>query len=142
MSCQKKQALKEKDMTERTLNVRHRTIIRKKNEQKKKYARNTFVTPVFERSGKYWESLKTTVLLQILIKLVVKNVMPKGTGIKRKRHEGKNVKCERHKTIIQYTSLFTSANITTILFWFCNRSFGQHNHLEVENVMKSWYKIK
>ena len=35
MSCQKKQALKEKDMKERTLNVKDRTIIQKKNEQKK-----------------------------------------------------------------------------------------------------------
>ena len=72
MSCQKNQALKEKDMRERTLNVRDiEPLSRKRMSRKKKYARNTFVTPVFERSGKDWESLKTTVLLQVLIKVVV-----------------------------------------------------------------------
>lgn len=64
-----------------------------KEQAEKRHARNTFVTPVFEQSGKDWESLKTIVLLQMLIKLVVKNVIPKEAGIKRKRDEGKNVKC-------------------------------------------------
>ena len=61
MSCQKKQALKEKDMRERTLNVRDiEPLSRKRASRKKKYARNTFVIPVFERPGKDCESLKTT----------------------------------------------------------------------------------
>ena len=81
-------------MRERTLNVRDiEPLSRKRTSRKKKCARNTFVTPVFEGSGKDWESLKMTVLLQMLIKLVVKNVMSKETGIKRKTHEGKNIKC-------------------------------------------------
>ena len=63
-----------------------------KERAEKRYARNTFVTPVFEQSGKDWEILKMTVLLQMLIKLEVKNIMPKKLSIKRKRHEGKNVK--------------------------------------------------
>ena len=71
MSCQKKQALKEKDMKERTLNVKDIEPLSRKRTSRKKYARNTFVTPVFERSGKDWESLKTTVLLQMWMKLKV-----------------------------------------------------------------------
>ena len=63
-----------------------------KERAEKRYVRNTFLTPVFEQSGKDWESLKMTVLLQILIKLDVKNIMPKKLSIKRKRHKGKNVK--------------------------------------------------
>ena len=85
----KKQALKEKDMKEKTLNVKDIEPLSRKRTKRKKYARNTFVTPVFERSGKDWESLKTTVLLQMLRKLVVKNVMPKETGIKRTKTWGK-----------------------------------------------------
>ena len=89
MSCQKKQALKEKDMKEKTLNVKDIEPLSRKRTSRKKYARNTFVTRVFETSGKDWESLNTTVLLQMLIKLVVKNVMPKETGIKRTKTWGK-----------------------------------------------------
>ena len=48
-----------------------------KERAEERYVRNTFVTPVFEQSGKDWESLKMTVLLQMLIKLEVKNVMQK-----------------------------------------------------------------
>ena len=81
--AKKKQALKEKDMKEKMLNVKDIEPLSRKRTSRKNYARNTFVTPVFERSGKDWESLKTTVLLQMLIKLVVINVMPKETGIKR-----------------------------------------------------------
>ena len=71
MSCQKKQALKEKDIKERTLNVKDIEPLSRKRTSRKKYARNTFVTLVFERSGKNWESLKATVLLQMLMKLKV-----------------------------------------------------------------------
>ena len=42
----------EKDMRERTLNVRDMNHYLAKERAEKKNARNTFVTPVFERSGK------------------------------------------------------------------------------------------
>lgn len=48
MSCKKKQALKEKDMKEKTLNVKDIEPLFRKRTSRKKYARNTFVTRLWK----------------------------------------------------------------------------------------------